>query len=100
MSILVTGGTGFIGSHLCRKLLNRGYEVTALSRSGRTDNIKELLTNRNFQLNTGDIKDTAKIRDLMSDRNIQTVFHLAAQLPTEKIPRTRCPVLTRMQQEH
>jgi nucleoside-diphosphate-sugar epimerase len=81
MSILVTGATGFIGSYLCRELLNRGFEVNALTHSGRTDNIKNLLSNGNFHLHTGDIQDTNMLSSLLTDNNVETVFHLAAKLP-------------------
>jgi UDP-glucose 4-epimerase len=84
MSILVTGATGFIGSHLCRELVTREYEVSALTHSGRTDNIQLLLTHSNFHLYTGDIQDTVMMQDIMQENRVETVFHLAARLPDEK----------------
>lgn len=81
MNILVTGATGFIGSHLCKELIRRGHYVVALSRSGRTNNIKVLLTHKGFNLKRGDIQDRDLMRNLIRDNRIESVFHLAAQLP-------------------
>lgn len=55
--ILVTGGGGFLGSHLCEKLLERGDEVLCVDNffTGRRENIKHLLDNRNFELMRHDI---------------------------------------------
>jgi len=55
--VLVTGGAGFIGSHLCRRLLELGYEVLCVDNfyTGARDNILELLSNRHFELMRHDI---------------------------------------------
>lgn len=55
--ILVTGGSGFIGSHLCKRLLLEGNEVICLDNfyTGRKENILELLNNNNFELVRHDI---------------------------------------------
>ncbi|OGY49604.1 MAG: NAD-dependent dehydratase [Candidatus Buchananbacteria bacterium RIFCSPHIGHO2_01_FULL_46_12] len=52
MRILVTGGAGFIGSHLCEYLLNRGDQVVCLDNffTGQKRNIEPFLTNKNFEL--------------------------------------------------
>jgi len=83
MNVLVTGATGFIGSHLCKELIRRGHYVVALAHIRKTDNIKNLLQNRGFHLETGDIQNADMIHSLIRDNSIETVFHLAAQLPGE-----------------
>jgi UDP-glucuronate decarboxylase len=59
MRILVTGGAGFIGSHLCERLLSEGNEVICLDNffTGRKSNVAHLLDNRNFELVRHDVTE-------------------------------------------
>jgi len=59
MRILVTGGAGFIGSHLCERLLDEGNEVLCLDNffTGRRDNIFSLLDNPRFELLRHDVTE-------------------------------------------
>ena len=59
MRILVTGGAGFIGSHLCERLLNEGNEVICLDNffTGRRENIMHLLDNHQFELIRHDVTE-------------------------------------------
>jgi UDP-glucuronate decarboxylase len=57
MKVLVTGGAGFLGSHMCEKLLDEGHEVLAVDNffTGSRENVKHLLDNRNFELLRHDV---------------------------------------------
>jgi nucleoside-diphosphate-sugar epimerase len=72
MKALVTGGTGFIGSHLCEALVKRGYQVRCLSRKG--SNLK-WIENLNIEICRGDCEQ----RDSLSSsiRDADYIFHLA-----------------------
>lgn len=78
MNILVTGGAGFIGSHLCQRLARDGHTVTAIDNfsTGRTVNLSELHHTKNFTLKEGSILDLDNLRPLIRDTDY--VFHLAA----------------------
>jgi UDP-glucose 4-epimerase len=78
MKILVTGGGGFIGSHLCEQLLSLGHTVIALDdfSTGKKDNLQHLLTNNDFTLIEGSILDNQLLIPHVEDA--EYVFHLAA----------------------
>jgi UDP-glucose 4-epimerase len=84
MRILITGGAGFIGSHLCDKYTKRGDTVLCLDNfmSGNLANVRHLLDCRNFKLVKGDIRDFELLDKLMHD--VDVVFHLAAQIHVDK----------------
>lgn len=75
---LITGGAGFVGSHLAERLLADGYEVTVLDNlsTGRTENVASLDGDPSFRLVVGDILDKQLTDRLVADCDI--VFHLAA----------------------
>ena len=74
---LVTGGAGFIGSHLVERLLSDGYAVTVLDNfsTGRPANLKAVQPHPRFKLQTADISQFGSIQDHF--KNIDYVFHLA-----------------------
>lgn len=80
MKVLVTGGAGFIGSHLCDALLNDGHDVVALDNLslGRRENVEHLRSNAKFQFVEGDILDDHLLSSLMESGDFECVFHMAA----------------------
>jgi len=80
MKILVTGGAGFIGSHLIDKLLEKGNEVVALDNLslGRLNNIEDAQKNPKFKFVKFDILEKEKLFKLFEEENFETVFHMAA----------------------
>ena len=86
MKVLVTGGAGFIGSHLCEFLLNRGDSVVALdclndyySPAIKRNNIKVALANDAYQFVEGDILDEALLSSVFNESDFDVVVHLAAR---------------------
>ncbi len=63
LRILITGGAGFLGSHLCDRLINQGHDVVCLDNffTGRKDNIRHLLKHENFELIRHDVVDPFKV---------------------------------------
>src|SRR5512143_3945717 len=76
--ILVTGGAGFIGSHLCELLLQQGHHIVAIDNlsTGRLDNLQHLLGNPEFQFVRETITNSQVLDRLTSEAD--TVIHLAA----------------------
>ncbi len=83
MRVLVTGGAGFIGSHLADALIARGDNVVALDNfsTGSTANIKHIT--KNFEIIDGDIRNADLINDTIKD--VDLVFHMAAALGVNTI---------------
>jgi len=84
--ILVTGGAGFIGSHVCERLLAQGREVVCLDLFDdfydpaiKRRNIARCAGNALFRLIEGDIRDEAAVDSLFRERRPGTVLHLAAR---------------------
>ncbi|KXA94355.1 hypothetical protein AKJ37_07685 [candidate division MSBL1 archaeon SCGC-AAA259I09] len=78
MKILVTGGAGFIGSHLVDQLLSEGHEVKVLDNlhSGNVDNLKQHREDPSFRFIKGDIRDDSDVRKAV--KGVEAVFHEAA----------------------
>lgn len=75
---LVTGGAGFIGSHLCDRLIERGYRVVCLDNllTGSKGNIEHLLDNPNFTFVEADTIESLDGNEELSELNF--IFHLAS----------------------
>ncbi len=85
MRALITGGAGFIGSHLAETLLQQGHEVVALDNlsTGRVENLTSFRTHDRFQLVIGSILDE-RLVDKFVER-CDVVFHLAAAVGVQLI---------------
>ncbi len=83
MRVLITGGAGFIGSHLADALIARGDQVVALDNfsTGSTANIKHIT--KNFEIIDGDIRNTKLINEATKD--VDLVLHMAAALGVNTI---------------
>jgi UDP-glucose 4-epimerase len=84
MKMLITGGAGFIGSHLCEKYSQEGHVVLCLDNfmSGNLMNVRHLLDYKNFKLVKGDIRDFDLLEKVI--RDVDVVFHLAAQIHVDR----------------
>ena len=83
MRVFITGGAGFIGSHLCDALVARGDEVSILDNlsTGSRDNIAHL--DGKIKVAQGDIRDKALVESLVNDSEL--VLHMAAALGVDNI---------------
>lgn len=79
-NVLVTGGAGFIGSHLCDRLIEKGYKVICLDNllTGSRENIKHLLDNPNFQFIEKDTTNPDLLDSLSQISTLDYIFHLAS----------------------
>ena len=83
-SILITGGAGFIGSHVVRRFVNNypGYKVYNLDKltyAGNLENLKDIEEKSNYEFIKGDIQDFDFVGKLVHTKNIEGVLHLAAE---------------------
>ncbi|MFC4565104.1 NAD-dependent epimerase/dehydratase family protein [Nocardiopsis mangrovi] len=85
MKAVVTGGAGFIGSHLCDHLVAQGHEVIALDdlSTGSRANLAQLSGDSAFELVTGSVLDAPLVADVIAE--CDTVFHLAAAVGVHTI---------------
>jgi dTDP-glucose 4,6-dehydratase len=83
ISLLVTGGAGFIGSAVCRHLVGRGgYRVVNLDKltyAGNLESLSAIEASADYRFVHGDIADDRLVRSLLEDERIEIVMHLAAE---------------------
>jgi UDP-glucuronate 4-epimerase len=84
--ILVTGGAGFIGSHLCERLLEDRNQVSCIdnlndfySPSIKKKNLEKCMQDKNFRFYRGDIIDKEKAAAIIKNEDIEAIVHLAAR---------------------
>ncbi|MGK2931367.1 MAG: NAD-dependent epimerase/dehydratase family protein [Solirubrobacterales bacterium] len=85
MRILVTGGAGFIGSHLVDRLILDGHQVVVVDdlSTGREENLASAI-NAGASLELADITERQTVETILNDFRPQTVFHLAAQIDVRR----------------
>ena len=86
MKILVTGGAGFIGSHLCDVLIADGHNVTVVDNLvlGKVENIEHLINNPNFRFLREDLNNGHAMNMIFMDGEFDMVYHLAANSDIQK----------------
>ena len=82
-NILITGGAGFIGSHVVRLFVNKypNYKIVnfdKLTYAGNLENLKDVENSENYTFFRGDIRDEQDIRKVFEEHQITDVIHLAA----------------------
>jgi UDP-glucose 4-epimerase len=85
MHVLITGGAGFIGSHLAERLLRQGDRVTVLDdlSTGRAENLAAVRSEKNFQFVRGSVEEASTINLLVSQ--CEVVYHLASAVGVQLI---------------
>jgi dTDP-glucose 4,6-dehydratase len=84
MNILITGGAGFIGSHVIRRFVNaypnyKIYNLDALTYAGNLENLKDIENFTNYKFLKGDIVDEAFIFEIFKEYRFEGIIHLAAE---------------------
>jgi UDP-glucose 4-epimerase len=86
MNILITGGAGFIGSHLCDELIAQEHNLVVIDNLvlGREENIAHLFSNSQFKFIKGDILDMSFFNSIFETHQFDAVFHMAANSDIQK----------------
>lgn len=86
MNVLVTGGAGFIGSHLSDALIARGHSITVVDNLvlGRKENIEHLVDDPLFRFTEADLQDMPRMREIFAEGKFDMVYHLAANSDIQK----------------
>jgi dTDP-glucose 4,6-dehydratase len=89
MKILITGGAGFIGSHVVRRFLNnypnyKIFNLDVLTYAGNLENLKDIENASNYTFLKGDITNEDYIDSLFQEHEFDSVIHLAAESPVDR----------------
>lgn len=86
MNILVTGGAGYNGSHICKRLVADGHHVVVIDNQskGRIELLKELEKNPHFMFYSFDVNNTIRLRRVFDEYPFEMVFHFAANADTAR----------------
>ena len=86
MNILVTGGAGFIGSHLCRRLVSEGDSVIAVDNlsTGDIKLVRDLLATDNFTFIEADVFDAVKMQSVFKHNHFDMVYQLVANTSVQR----------------
>lgn len=86
MNVLVTGGAGFIGSHICRRLIRDGHSVVVIDNLSNSTkaSLEDLFDNPRFTFYEFDVNNTIKLRSVFDKHPFDMVFHMAANADTDK----------------
>ncbi|GAB1421561.1 SDR family oxidoreductase [Anaerolineales bacterium] len=89
MRVLITGGAGFLGSHLCDRFMNEGHQVIAMDNliTGKMENIEHLIGNPNFEFMYHDVNNYIHV-----PKQVDAVLHLAS--PASPIDYLQYPIQT------
>jgi len=79
--VLVSGATGFIGSHISKLLLDQGYSVVGIGRLNNVSSVDEFKSHRNFELIKCDIRNYNEVLCVIETLNPDIIIHTAAVLP-------------------
>ncbi len=81
MTILVTGGAGYIGSHTCVELLEKGYDIIVVDNfsNSKPESLKRVaeISGKDFRIYAADLLDKEKLDHIFAENNIEAVIHLA-----------------------
>lgn len=85
-NILITGGAGFIGSHLTGILLEKGHKVVCVDNFelGKPENVEQYKDNENFSLYELNVDDIEKFDEVVKENKINRIYHLAANSDIQK----------------